>query len=43
MRKTISISKETHKALIEYCNQFKYKIGEKADQIIADFLLKMEA
>jgi len=40
MRKIIMVSEETHKALKEYCDALGFKIGDKADLIIANFLLK---
>jgi len=40
MKKVILIDEDTHQALVEYCNTFGFKIGDKADLIITDYLLK---
>ena len=39
-KKLILISEETHKAFKAYCDTFNFKIGDKADTILTEFLLK---
>ena len=38
-RATLQITSLTHKAFVRYCETFGYKVGEKADLIIKNFLL----
>jgi len=40
MKKVIIIEQDTHQALVTYCDTFGFKIGDKADLIIKEFLLK---
>jgi len=40
MKKVILIEEETHTALVAYCDTFGFKIGDKADLILKEFLLK---
>lgn len=40
MIKPIWVKAETHQAFKRYCETFGFKMGDKADQVITDYLLK---